>query len=263
MATARGVVVCVAVTLWLLPATEARVYTGDEDLSVAWAGYLVDHRETRPRIEFPYQHCFTQAAANNELPETLLIALARGESDFNARARSRANAHGLMQILWPSTARHLGIYRLSQLYEPCRNVDAGARYLKELLDHYDDDLHLALAAYNYGPGRIPIGAPIPSGAEWYSGYIYRHMNYVLARSTPEGNPAQDYFGEGKLELIVFSEPYRAAAFVSTLEDRARGISFDWFRAGPARYRVVMLYADQRDLERNRRRLAAAGFSVKR
>lgn len=91
---------------------------------------------------------FLVAALEYGLPESLLLAVARGESDCEARARSRANAHGVMQILWPDTAKHLGINRLSDLYEPCTNIDAGARYLKELLARYDGNVHLALAAYN-------------------------------------------------------------------------------------------------------------------
>ena len=99
-----------------------------------------------------------------------------------------------MQILWPDTARHLGIYRLSQLYDPCTNIDAGARYLKELLGNYDDNLHLALAAYNYGPSRIAKdGFNIPSGAEWYSGYIYRHLNYVLGDGSKQNTVPDTLF----------------------------------------------------------------------
>ena len=126
------------------------------------------------------QAAFVPRPRRYDLPETLLLAVARGESDFEPTARSKANAHGVMQILWPTTARHLGIYRLSELYDPCTNIDAGARYLKELVARFDGNLHLALAAYNYGPERISADvANIPKGATWYSGYIYRHLDYVL------------------------------------------------------------------------------------
>ncbi|MCH8136086.1 MAG: transglycosylase SLT domain-containing protein, partial [Proteobacteria bacterium] len=70
-----------------------------------------------PAYRFPYSTCFSVAALEHDLPETLLLAVARGESDFEATARSRANAHGVMQILWPGTAKHLGIHRLSELYD--------------------------------------------------------------------------------------------------------------------------------------------------
>ena len=241
----------------------ARVYTGGEDLDKVWQRYLDEQAHSEPGIEFPYAHCFRRAALVNDLPETLLIALARGESDFDARARSHANAHGLMQILWPTTANHLGFRYLSELYEPCRNVDAGARYLKELMQRYDNNLHLSLAAYNYGPHRISPLRDIPDGAEWYSGYIYRHMKYVLSKTattTPDGKP-RGYFDEGKTELIVFREPYRAAAFVASLERQAKDVRFDWFRSGQARYRVVMLYDGEDEFRRARARLALAGFEI--
>ncbi len=137
-------------------------------------------QETRPALDFPYAHCFKRAATAHGLPETLLVAVARGESDFKPRARSKANAYGLMQILWPDTAKHLGLEQLSEVLDPCTNVDAGARYLKELQQRYDGDLNRTLAAYNYGPGRIPVtGGRLPDGAIWYSAYIMRHLDYVL------------------------------------------------------------------------------------
>jgi soluble lytic murein transglycosylase-like protein len=165
-----------------------------------------------------------------------------------------------MQILWPTTANHLGFERLEQLYDPCRNVDAGARYLKELLARYDGDLHLSLAAYNYGPGRIPTdGGLIPRGAEWYSGYIYRHLRYVLGDRRPAGR--SDWRGEGEIELAVFAAPYRAEAFVQTLQAAAPGLRLEWFRQDVARFRVVMLYADGGEYDRARSELAAAGFPI--
>ena len=150
------------------------------DPDAAWKNYLRNDTGVEPSYRFPHASCFRAAAATHGLPETLLLAIARGESDFETTARSRANAHGVMQILWPATANHLGIYRLTELYDPCTNIDAGARYLQEMLSRFDGNLHLALAAYNYGPERISADPEdIPSGASWYSAYIFRHLNYVL------------------------------------------------------------------------------------
>ena len=249
---------CVLAQTW--PAA-ARVYTGGEDLGSAWQSYLRDEAQASPTIEFPYASCFRRAALSNELPETLLIALARGESDFDPNARSHANAHGLMQILWPGTAKHLGLHMLSELYEPCKNVHAGARYLRELMTRYDDDVHLALAAYNYGPHRIRADVPMPDGAEWYSGYIYRHLKYVLGKSslTPTPTFTTTYLNEGKTELIIFREPYRARAFVEALERDTQGVRLDWFRVGQARYRVVMLHDDAAEHRRSVAALRRAGF----
>lgn len=234
-------------------------------LSDAWSQYRDKSAMREPNLDFPFEHCFRRSATAHGLPVTLLLAVARGESDFNPRAVSHANAVGLMQILWPGTARHLGIYRRSQLYDPCTNVDAGARYLKELLSRYNGDLHRVLAAYNYGPSRVPVkGGTIPKGAQWYSGYIYRHLSYVLGSGTKrkKGAPKGDYHDERKMQLIAFGTPYRAEAFVENLQQTAPGVRLDWFREDVKTFKVVMLYNGQDDLTRSKRLLRRAGFTLR-
>ena len=234
-----------------------------QDLDALWAGYADSQATLEPAYRFPHSTCFKTAALQYDLPETLLLAVARGESDFEPTARSRADAHGVMQILWPGTARHLGIYRLSELYDPCTKIDAGARYLKELLGKYEGNLHLALAAYNYGPGRIPKdGERIPSGAEWYSGYIFRHLNYVLGNGAPRrAVPDTLYSDVGQSTLLIFGEPYRAEAFIQRLETKAPGLSLDWFRRGTGEFEVVMTYADREEFEASARQLRNAGYRL--
>lgn len=256
----------VIVVLAAGPGTEVsakpRIPDNDVELSQAWARFQTRGAKQEPALEFPYEHCFRRAAATHGLPLTLLLAVARGESDFDPRARSHANALGLMQILWPSTAKHLGLDRLTDLYRPCTNVDAGARYLRELLTRYDGDLHLALAAYNYGPGRVPKnGDAIPQGATWYSGYIYRHLRYVLGASQGAEGKAR-YRDERKLPLLVFGTPYRARAFVATLQRAAPALRLDWFRSEVGRFQVVMLYQGEDDLARSKQLLARAGFPLR-
>jgi hypothetical protein len=233
------------------------------DPAAAWKSYLSNDTTLSPNYQFPHASCFRAAAASHDLPETLLLAVARGESDFNASARSRADAHGVMQILWPTTANHLGIFRLTELYDPCTNIDAGARYLKELLGTFDGDLHLALAAYNYGPTRIAKNSDdIPPGASWYSGYIYRHLSYVLGdRSGSRSGTAHLYSELGRSTLVTFGEPYRAQAFVSGLEQRAPALQLDWFRKGVGRFAVVMIYADRDEFDKSANQLAQAGFPL--
>jgi len=237
--------------------------TIEPDLDVAWRGFMNTGVSAEPAFRFPHATCFSVAALEHDLPETLLLAVARGESDFEATARSRANAHGVMQILWPGTAKHLGINRLSELYDPCTNIDAGARYLKEMLARYDGNVHLALAAYNYGPTRIAQdGRDIPSGASWYSGYIYRHLNYVLGDG--QVIPRLDsslYSDIGQSTLLTFGEPYRASAFIARLESNAPELNLDWFRRGTGEFEVVMTYADKEGFDRSARMLERAGFRV--
>ena len=235
----------------------------ESDAASAWQNYLANDTDVEPGYRYPHTTCFRAAALAYDLPQTLLLAVARGESDFDESARSRANAHGVMQILWPVTANHLGIFRLSQLYEPCTNIDAGARYLREMLTRYKGNIHLALAAYNYGPERIPTnGENIPSGATWYSNYIFRHLNYVLGgkRGAPSG--AESLYSDlGRSMLVSFGEPYRAAAFVAGLEQRAPGLRLDWFRRGTGKFAVVLIYEDREDFDRSAGLLHHAGFRL--
>jgi hypothetical protein len=240
--------------------TDAAIDAGA--LETRWQTFSETAAQTQPAVEFPYAHCFRRAAAAHELPETLLLAVARGESDFEPQARSHANAYGLMQILWPGTAKHLGLNQLSELLEPCTNVEAGARYLKELLQRYQGNLHRALAAYNYGPSRIPVsGGTLPDGAVWYSSYILRHLDYVLNGSSkrPRAAAPRPYADQDRLLIIRFARPYRAAAFVETLQPGFGDIRLDWFRRPDGDFDVVMLYASEQELQRGQRLLADMGF----
>lgn len=126
--------------------------------------------------DYPFATCFQQSAAKHRVPVDLLLAVARTESAFDAGASSHANAHGVMQIQWPGTASHLGVRRIAELFVPCRSIELGATYLRELLDRYEQDIRRALAAYNYGPGRIARTGAIPKGADKYVRLVAEHRS---------------------------------------------------------------------------------------
>lgn len=258
--TIRLIILCLVIT-----ATQPSVAKVDKEIDAnrAWQSYRTTDTDLRPSYTFPHATCFRAAALAHNIPETLLLAVARGESDFEATARSHANAYGVMQILWPGTANDLGIYKLSDLFDPCTNIDAGARYLKELLVRYQGNIHLALAAYNYGPNRIATsGQQIPSGAKWYSAYIYRHLNYVLGDKSHTRTPGRHLYTElGRSTLVSFGEPYRAAAFVARLEQNAPKLQLDWFRKGVGDFVVVFSYADKAQFDQGARALSRAGFPL--
>ncbi len=238
----------------------AKIKVPDLDYTQAWQTYAVTANSQKPTQVFPYQQCFEKAAKQHQLPVSLLLAIAKGESDFNPKARSSANAYGLMQIVWPGTAKHLGINNLKKLQQPCINVDAGARYIKQLMRRYDGDLHLALAAYNYGPGRIGSGR-MPDGANWYSGYIYHHLQYVLNRNGPASKfeAPKHYSNEGKVEILVFHKPYRAQAFMHSIKQRAPDVRLDTFDHGMGRYHVVLLFGSQKELRSSKKTLQNIGL----
>lgn len=106
------------------------------------------------------------ASSKHAVGADLLRAVMRQESGFRPCALSTAGAMGLMQIM-PDTASDLG---LSDPFNPAENVDAGARYLKQMLTRYNGDQTLALSAYNAGPARVDKAGGIPP--------ISETMNYV-------------------------------------------------------------------------------------
>ncbi len=240
------------------------------DLDAIWKRYLAADARKIPTTPFPYGPCFRSAARKHDLPLTLVLAVARGESNFNSKAQSDRNCHGLMQIQWPGTAKHLGIYRLAALYHPCTNINAGAKYLRELLDRYDNNLHLALAAYNYGPNRIDRSlrsGDIPKGAKWYSGYIYHHLGKLLKGATvgPDTVVASNrspYIPQNHILILTFAQPFRASGFYDHLRKQAPDLNIEWYRTGQRRYQVVLLYSDQKSLQVGKTQLKRLGVALK-
>ena len=102
-----------------------------------------------------------EAAERHRVDPALVRAVIATESNWNAGAVSRKGAVGLMQLI-PTTAQRFGV---DDLYSPSQNVDAGVRYLKTLLERYNGNLDLALAAYNAGEGAVDRAHGVPSYRE--------------------------------------------------------------------------------------------------
>ncbi len=102
-----------------------------------------------------------EAAERHSVDPALVRAVIETESNWNAGAVSRKGAVGLMQLI-PTTAQRFGV---NDLYSPQQNVDAGVKYLKTLLQRYNGNLDLALAAYNAGEGAVDRAHGVPSFRE--------------------------------------------------------------------------------------------------
>lgn len=153
---------------------------------------------------YPYQSCFEVASRMHKVPLDLLLAVAATESDWDADARSHANAHGIMQIQWPGTAKHLGVKRVGELYNPCLNISLGARYLQELLASFDASEEYALAAYNYGPTRIKAASVLPDGAKRYAAKVTAHRTRIAGGLIPNALKPQS-----SRALVTFDSKTRA------------------------------------------------------
>jgi len=195
---------------------------------------------TEASSSYPYQSCFEIASTMHDIPLDVLLAVAAAESAWDPDARSHANAHGIMQIQWPGTARHLGVTRVSELYNPCLNIELGARYLRELLDRNGGDLERALAAYNYGPSRIEGVAVLPAGASRYVATVSGQRRRILADA---GAPPAAQPAAGAIEAVVrFDHAARARRFAATLNDRVSSAEFRWQETDDG-YAVSMHVAD--------------------
>lgn len=123
-----------------------------------------------------YVPLIREAELRYRLPARLLQALVWTESRFNPMALSPAGAAGLAQLM-PATARELGV---TNRHDPVQNIDGGARYLRQMIDRFGS-IHLALAAYNAGPGAVTKAGGIPRNTEtpeYVRSVLDRWMNYT-------------------------------------------------------------------------------------
>lgn len=194
--------------------------------------------------QYPYLSCFEAASRLHDVPVDLLLAVAATESNWDPDARSAANAHGIMQIQWPGTARHLGVGRLSELYNPCLNIERGAKYLSELLARSGGAEDRALAAYNYGPSRIASSSTLPAGALRYVSTVQGHRERIV-RKTGARQASATRAAE---HAVRFDTAHRARRYARSLDERVEGADFVTRAEPEGGFAVVM-------------RIAAGGLSL--
>lgn len=142
--------------------------------------------EEQPRPESPWGDLLYEAARRHGLNPALLEAVARAESAFDPRAVSSRGARGLMQLM-PATGSRFGIAP-RDLFDPEKNVDAGARYLAWLADRFEDDLPRVLAGYNAGEGTVARFGGVPPYRETRD-YV-RRISERLGLSAPPVSAAR-------------------------------------------------------------------------
>ena len=116
---------------------------------------------------------FEEAAREYGVPVNLLKAIGMTESSFRVDVVSKAGAQGVMQLM-PATAKELGV---TNPFDARQNIMGGAKYISQMLNKYDGDVKLALAAYNAGSGNVAKYGGIPPFEETQN-YVVKVMNYM-------------------------------------------------------------------------------------
>lgn len=138
--------------------------------------------EARPSYDREELHAIADRHADaHAVSPALVRAVIQAESAWNTRAVSSKGALGLMQLM-PSTATEYGVV---DPFDPKQNIPAGVKYLKRLLDRYDGNAELALAAYNAGPGAVEkYGRTVPPYRETRA-YVKKIVSVSEVRLGPK------------------------------------------------------------------------------
>jgi soluble lytic murein transglycosylase len=126
-----------------------------------------------------FDHIITKASKRHGVSFPLLKAIIKVESDFNPQAVSKKGAKGLMQLM-PENISSLNV---KDPFDPVQNIMGGAKYIRELLDRFDGEVQLSLAAYNAGPSLVGRYQRIPpfKETEEYIQKVMAHY-YELRKS---------------------------------------------------------------------------------
>ncbi len=138
-----------------------------------------------------YDNLIRRAADYHNVSFGLIKAVIHAESAFNPRAASRKGALGLMQLM-PGTAREMGV---REVFNPEQNILGGTRYLKRMLEIYNEDLRLSLAAYNAGPAAVDRNGGVPPFPETRR-FIHKVLGLMRAYE------AADSRSGGKLYHVI-------------------------------------------------------------
>lgn len=134
-------------------------------------------------LDVPFASFISQSARDHGVAPELVASVIAVESNFNPKAVSWRSACGLMQLL-PKTAKRFGV---TNIFDPQQNIEGGTKYLKELLQRYNGDLVLTLAAYNAGPERVGQYKNVPPYRETQD-YVRRVVEKYRAAARLSSQP---------------------------------------------------------------------------
>ena len=130
-----------------------------------------------------FHQIIIQTAIRYQVEPALVKAIIMAESGYNPRAISKKGAKGLMQLM-PKTAQDLGV---EDVLNPQQNIDGGVRYFKQLVNRFNGDLKLALAAYNAGSKTVRRykGVPPFKATQYYIKKVFEYYQLYKNQMTEE------------------------------------------------------------------------------
>jgi soluble lytic murein transglycosylase len=155
-----------------------------------WKGvrdsYQIKTRKVSPGGKDRFTNIIELASRKYGVNSDLIKAVIKSESNFNPQAISPKGAMGLMQLM-PET---LELYEIKDPFDPWENIRGGVQHLNHLLDHYNGDLELVLAAYNAGKGRVDQYngvPPFPETIDYIDRVLYYYQNADVLNNDPAIN----------------------------------------------------------------------------
>ena len=167
-----------------------------EKISKAGPPVLPKNNETMP-MHKEVHAIVTEKAKKYDIDPSLVYAVIKAESNGNPYAVSRKGAMGLMQLM-PVTANEL---QVSNPFDPEENIDGGIKYLKYLIDKFNGDLVLALAAYNAGPKAVEKTGSVPHISETKQ-YVKRVLSLYNGKTTLPVSSSAVYAGQ-KTDTTIY------------------------------------------------------------